>query len=306
MTTTATENLAVGVGALGQRTSRRITLPSVLSEMGKYTALLVLTVSFVFPLYWMLITALKDDPQVFQMPPTLLASPAIFGNFAEAWGVFPFWTFTYNSVVRYSLPVTLITVVSSTVVAYGFAKINWIGRDKLFWVVLAMMMLPWAVKMVPYFLLFKQLNWLDTYRPWTIPALSGVPYYIFLLRQFFRTIPEELSEAARMDGANELTILIRVILPLAKPALAVVALFTFMGTWNDYLGPKIFLQTQENYPLALGIELLEGMQSSTGVRPNAIPLLMAASTVVTLPIVILFFFAQRTFIEGISLTGTKG
>jgi ABC-type glycerol-3-phosphate transport system permease component len=265
-----------------------------------------LTVSFLFPLYWMFVSALKNDPQVYRVPPTLLPDPAFWNNFVEAWNVLPFTTFTINSIFRYSLPVTLITVVSSTFVAYGFSKINWPGRDKLFWVVLATMMLPWAVKMVPLFLTFKELGWLDTYRPWTVPALFGSPYFIFLLRQFFRTIPEELSEAARIDGANEFTILFRILLPLVKPALAVVALFTFMNTWNDYLGPKIFLQSQKMYPLALGIEQLDQMQNSVGNTPNAIPYLMAASSIVTLPIIIIFFFAQRTFIEGISLTGTKG
>ena len=285
---------------------RRWQLSSILAEFGKYALLIPLAASFVFPLYWMLISGLKNDPQVFRVPPTLIPNPAFWSNFAEAWTILPFNTFTFNSIFRYSLPVTIVTVISSTIVAYGFSKVNWRGRDKLFWVVLATMMLPWAVKMVPLFLTFKTLGWLDTYKPWVVPALFGSPYYIFLLRQFFRTIPEDLSEAARIDGANELTILFRILIPLARPALTVVALFTFMATWNDYLGPKIFLQHQENYPLALGIELLDNMQNSVGNTPNAIPYLMAASSVVTLPMVILFFLAQRTFIEGISLTGTKG
>ena len=289
-----------------EQNRKRWQFTSVLAEIGKYALLIPLAISFVFPLYWMLISGLKNDPQVFQVPPTLIPNPAFWNNFVEAWTILPFNTFTYNSIFRYSLPVTIITVISSTIVAYGFSKIKWPGRDKLFWVVLATMMLPWAVKMVPLFLTFKTLDWLDTYNPWVVPALFGSPYYIFLLRQFFRTIPEDLSEAARIDGANELTILFRILIPLARPALTVVALFTFMATWNDYLGPKIFLQHQENYPLALGIELLDNMSNSVGNTPNAIPYLMAASSVVTLPMVILFFLAQRTFIEGISLTGTKG
>jgi ABC-type glycerol-3-phosphate transport system permease component len=303
MTTAVTKQTAESIQ---QRDERRWRLGTILGEIGKYVVLIPLTVSFLFPLYWMFVSALKNDPQVFRVPPTLLPDPAFWSNFVEAWNVLPFTTFTFNSIFRYSLPVTLITVVSSTFVAYGFSKINWPGRDKLFWVVLATMMLPWAVKMVPLFLTFKELGWLDTYRPWTVPALFGSPYFIFLLRQFFRTIPEELSEAARIDGANEFTILFRILLPLVKPALAVVALFTFMNTWNDYLGPKIFLQSQKMYPLALGIEQLDQMQNSVGNTPNAIPYLMAASSIVTLPIIIIFFFAQRTFIEGISLTGTKG
>jgi multiple sugar transport system permease protein len=284
----------------------RNTFLNFLANVAKYGALIVLTISFLFPLYWMFISGLKDDPQVYRFPPSLIARPAIWSNLVNAWTVLPFNTFAFNSIFRYSLPVTIITVLSSTVIAYGFAKIPFPGRDKIFAVVLATMMLPWAVKMVPLFLTYKWLGWLDSYKPWTVPALFGIPYYIFLLRQFFRTLPEDLSEAARIDGANELTILLRVILPLARPALAVVALFAFMQTWNDYLGPKIFLQHQENYPLALGIDQLNNMQSSTGTTPNAIPYLMAASSVVTLPMVIIFFFAQRTFIEGISLTGTKG
>jgi ABC-type glycerol-3-phosphate transport system permease component len=304
MTTAVTKSTTAAVQY--KRDERRWRLNTVLAEIGKYALLIPLSISFLFPLYWMLVSGLKNDPQVFRVPPTLLPNPAFWSNFVEAWNILPFTTFTINSIFRYSLPVTLITVVSSTIVAYGFAKINWPGRDKLFWLVLATMMLPWAVKMVPLFLTFKELHWLDTYRPWTVPALFGSPYFIFLLRQFFRTIPEDLSEAARIDGASELTILFRILLPLAKPALAVVALFTFMGTWNDYLGPKIFLQSEEMYPLALGIELLDNLSNSVGNTPNAIPYLMAASSIVTLPMVILFFFAQRTFIEGISLTGTKG
>lgn len=304
MTTAVTKQTAESVQQ--KPDERRWRLSTILSEIAKYMVLIPLTASFLFPLYWMFVSALKNDPQVFRVPPTLIPDPAFWNNFVEAWNVLPFTTFTINSIFRYSLPVTLITVVSSTFVAYGFSKINWPGRDKLFWVVLATMMLPWAVKMVPLFLTFKEFGWLDTYRPWTVPALFGSPYFIFLLRQFFRTIPEDLSEAARIDGANEFTILFRILLPLAKPALAVVALFTFMNTWNDYLGPKIFLQSQEMYPLALGIELLDQMQNSVGNTPNAIPYLMAASSIVTLPIIIIFFFAQRTFIEGISLTGTKG
>jgi ABC-type glycerol-3-phosphate transport system permease component len=195
---------------------------------------------------------------------------------------------------------------SSTLIAYGFAKIQWPGREFVFWLVLLTLMLPWAVKMVPVFITLKWLDWLDTYRFWWATAFFGHPYFIFMLRQFFRSIPEELSEAARIDGANELKILFRVILPLSKPALVVVALFRFLWAWNDYLGPKLFIRAQENFPLALGIELLSNRANDVGTCVRCLPYLMAVSTLVTLPIVIAFFFAQRTFIEGINLTGTKG
>lgn len=304
MTTAVSERIATRVE--GARGLRHITAGKVLGEVVKYVILILLTISFVFPLYWMFSSALKNDSQVFTIPPVLVPIPAHWNNFIEAWNVLPFTTFAFNTLFRYVLPVTIITVVASTVVAYGFAKIEWPGRDKIFWLVLLTMMLPWAVKMVPLFITFKWLNWLDTYRPWVVTALFGHPYFIFLLRQFFRTIPEELSEAARIDGASEFTILFRLILPLSKPALAVVALFRFMWAWNDYLGPKIFLRSQENYPLALGLDVLSQRANDVGAFPNGIPYLMAVSTIVALPIIIAFFFAQRTFIEGINLTGTKG
>jgi ABC-type glycerol-3-phosphate transport system permease component len=236
----------------------------------------------------------------------LIPNPAFWENFIDAWNMLPFNTFAFNTIFRFVLPVTLITVVSSTVVAYGFAKIKWPGREFFFWLVLLTLMLPWAVKMVPVFLGLRWLNWLDTYYFWTVTALFGHPYFIFMLRQFFRSIPEDLSEAARIDGANELTILLRVILPLSKPALAVVALFRFLWAWNDYLGPKLFIRTQENYPLALGIDLLSSRADDVGRCVRCLPYLMAVSALVALPVIVMFFFAQRTFIEGINLTGTKG
>jgi ABC-type glycerol-3-phosphate transport system permease component len=277
-----------------------------LTEVAKYALLIPLALSFIFPIYWMFTSALKDDPQVFTIPPVLIPNPAYWENFIAGWELLPFSTFAYNTVFRFVLPVTVITVLSSTFIAYGFAKIQWPGREFVFWLVLLTLMLPWAVKMVPVFITLKWLDWLDTYRFWSVTALFGHPYFIFMLRQFFRSIPEELSEAARIDGANELAILYRVILPLSKPALAVVALFRFLWAWNDYLGPKLFIRSQENFPLALGIELLNERANDVGACARCLPYLMAVSTVVTLPIVIAFFLAQRTFIEGINLTGTKG
>lgn len=275
-------------------------------EFLKYALLIPLTVSFLFPIYWMFVSALKDDPQVFTIPPVLVPNPVFWENFQAAWTILPFSTFAFNTVFRYVLPATILTVLSSTVIAYGFAKIEWPGRDKLFYVALLTMMLPWAVKMVPIFLTLRWLGWLDTYKFWTVTSLFGMPYFIFLLRQFFRTIPDEIADAARVDGANELTILVRIILPLARPALVVVALFRFMWAWNDYLGPRIFIRSQENYPLALGIDLLQQRANEMGNCPRCTPYLMGVSFLVALPIIVAFFFAQRTFIEGISLTGSKG
>ena len=294
------------------RVSRKFLLPGKLSVLGligeivKYLLLLVLAFSFALPFYWMASSALKDDPQVNTVPPKWIPNPAHWNNYWDAWSTYDFNLYLMNTVFKFALPVALGTVVSSAFVAYGFARIRWPGRDILFSICLATMMVPYVVTMVSLFITFKQLGWLNTYLPLVVPAYFGNPYYIFMLRQFFRSIPEELSDAARIDGASEFGILFRIILPLAKPALTVVALFTFMGAWNDYLGPLIYLNQQDQYTIALGIENLRNTIAQVGATKLAYPYLMAVSTIVTLPIFVVFFFAQRTFIEGISLTGLKG
>ncbi|MCX6068233.1 MAG: carbohydrate ABC transporter permease [Chloroflexi bacterium] len=276
-------------------------------EIVKYAVLLTLGASYLLPFYWMLSSAVKNDVQVYSIPPAWIPSPAYFQNFAEAWAKAPFALYLFNTVFKYALPVTVGTLLSSTLVAYGFARIRFKGRDLLFGLCLATMMLPYQVIMVPLFIIFKNLGWIGTFLPLVVPAFFGNPYFIFMLRQFFRSIPEEISDAARMDGASELDILFRIVLPLARPALTVVALFAFLGAWNDYLGPLIYLNRPDQFTLALGIQAMRGMLNVVGIGRNmAYPYLMAISTIVTLPIVIIFFFAQRTFIEGITMTGMKG
>ncbi|MEN8241608.1 MAG: carbohydrate ABC transporter permease [Chloroflexota bacterium] len=273
---------------------------------GKYSALLFVTFVFAFPLFWMVSSALKNDPQVYTLPPVWIPIPSHFNNFIDAWTRLDFNTMAINSIFRYTLPVMVGTLLSTTLVAYGFAKIKFPGRDVLFFLCMATMMLPWQVTMVPLFVVFKNLGWINSYRPLVVPSFFGNAYFIFLLRQFFRSIPEDLSDAARIDGANEFVILWRIIMPLAKPALTVVALFTFIDTWNDYLRPLIYINQDDLFPLALGVQRLNRIANSMGTSGNAYPHLMAVSTIIALPIIILFFLAQRTFIEGISLTGTKG
>jgi ABC-type glycerol-3-phosphate transport system permease component len=276
-------------------------------EFLKYFILVILSISFAFPLYWMVVSALKNDSQVYTIPPILIPNPAYFENFSNAWmGQFNFNLMAINTIFRYCLPVTIATVVMSTVVAYGFARIKWPGRDILFYLCMATMMLPWQVTMVPLFIIYRDLGWHNSYLPLVVPSLFGGAYFIFLLRQFMMSIPEELSDAARIDGAGEVGILFRIIMPLMMPALTVVALFRWLGAWNDYLGPLIYINDPTLFPLALGVNQLRVAISSTGVRSNAYPYLMAVSTIIAMPILLLFFFAQRTFIEGISLTGIKG
>jgi ABC-type glycerol-3-phosphate transport system permease component len=275
-------------------------------EALRYLLLLALTVSFVLPFYWMASSALKNDSQVYTVPPVWIPIPAHWNNYWDAWNTYNFNRYMMTTIIRYAIPTTLGAVLSSAIVAYGFARLRWPGRDLLFAVCMATMMVPFQVTMVPLFITFKYLGWLNTFLPLVVPTYFSNPYFIFMLRQFFRTIPQELSDAARIDGANELVILGRIILPLAKPALTVVALFQFMWAWNDYLGPLIYVNQEELFTIALGIENLRQTLSQVGVVGLAYPYLMAVSTVVTLPILITFFITQRTFIEGISLTGLKG
>ena len=302
----ATETGGAQSLASANPSARNYLLQRIGGELFKYGMLIPITLSFAFPLYWMIVSALKNDSQIYTIPPVLLPSPIHLNNFVEGWSVLPFTLYAFNSIFRYVLPVVVFTVLSSTIVAYGFSRLQWPGRDKLFWVCMMTMMLPWAVTMIPLYITYRNLGWLNTYLPLVVPALFGHPYMIFLLRQFFLTIPQEISDAARIDGASEFGILFRIILPLSVPALAVLALFRFLWAWNDYLGPLIYLRDEAQYPLALGIHQLSRMARDIGNFSNGIPYLMAVSTIVALPIIIAFFMAQRTFIEGISLTGMKG
>ena len=220
-----------------------------------------------------------------------------FGEAIQAMKLFP--TYLNNTLVLCILTV-IGTVCSSTLVAYGFSRIDWPGRDKVFVVVLATMMIPAPVLMVPLFTMFRDLGWIGTLKPLWVPSFFAAAFNVFLLRQFFRTIPKDLSESAKIDGCSEFRIFWQIILPLAKPAITVVALFQFLGTWNDFLGPLIYLTEQEDFTLALGLQFF---QSKSGGTPWHY--LMAASSLVVLPVIVLFFLAQRTFIEGISMSGLK-
>jgi multiple sugar transport system permease protein len=287
-------------------TSKKHSLLWWVGEVARYSLLVGLAITFILPLYWMAMSALKNIPQVYAIPPVWFPLPPRWSNYVEAWAVDNFNLYTINTVFRYAIPVTIGSVMSNAVVAYGFSRIQWRGRDILFSICLMTMMIPGQVTMVPVFLIFRRLGWVNSYRPLVIPSFFAGAYTIFMLRQFFRTIPEELSDAARIDGAGEWDILWRVVLPLVKPALAVVALTTFMGAWNDYMGPLIYLNDTTLYPLTMGLARLSASLNQVGIKELAYPYLMAVSTIVTLPTLLIFFFAQRTFIEGITLTGIKG
>lgn len=272
-----------------------------------HIVLILLSVVFIIPLYWMIITSLKPIEETMKQPPTWVPSVWQWENFAKAFtygsdklGYIPFLVYGRNTLLICILAVAG-TVCSNALVAYSFARLRWPGRDAFFAVTLATMMIPFPVIMVPIYGLYKELGWIGTFRPLWVAAWFGSAFNIFLLRQFFRTIPFELSEAARIDGCSEWAIFRQVILPLAKPALAVVALFTFMAVWNDFLGPLIYLLDQQTFTLSLGLQFYQSQHGGTQWN-----LLMAASTIVILPVIVLFFFTQKQFIQGIAVTGLKG
>lgn len=238
---------------------------------------------------------------------SVVAVDRIAGRFAPRWENFAsaikvmqhFWRYLGNTVLLCVLNVVGM-VFSSSLVAYGFSRIDWRGRDRVFLVLLGTMMIPFPVTMVPLYALFRELGWIGTLRPLWVTAFFASAFNVFLLRQFFRTIPQELSEAARIDGCGEFRIFWQIVLPLCRPALVVVALFTFLGTWNDFLGPLIYLTDQRDFTLALALKSMQQKSALTDWH-----YLMAASTLVILPIVALFFAAQRSFVEGIATTGGK-
>lgn len=272
-----------------------------------HIVLIVASVAFLFPLLWLVSTSLKPIEETMRVPPTLWPAHPQWHNYRDAFiygadqvGYIPFLVYGRNTLLLCILTVTG-TVVSNAIVAYAFARLRWPGRDVAFAITLATMMVPFPVLMVPIYALFRNLGWIGTFRPLWIPAWFGSAFNIFLLRQFYRTIPFELSEAARIDGCSEWAIFRQLIVPLSKPALAVVALFCFMGTWRDFLGPLIYLMDQKTFTLSLGLQFYQSQHGGTQWH-----MLMAASTIVVAPVIVLFFFTQRQFIQGIAVTGIKG
>jgi len=271
----------------------------VLSQVAIYIVLTVLAMSWLFPFYWLVSSSLKVDEQILRFPPVWVPNPLDWHNYVEAVQYFPFFMYLRNSLIIGGLA-TLGAVISNPLTAYSFSRIQWPGRNVLFVVTLSTMMLPFAVTMIPVFLIFKRIGWVGTWLPLIVPAFLGNAFYIFLIRQFFMGIPRELSDAAYIDGASEFVIFWRVIVPLARPVLASVALFEFMARWRDFLGPLIYLSKDNLYPIALGL------QHYITSHHTAWALLMAAATMVTLPTLVAFLFTQRTFIENVTFTGIKG
>jgi multiple sugar transport system permease protein len=264
-----------------------------------YLMLILGSLMFILPLFWALSSSFKSDYQVMQYPPQWIPSPLRWQNYPEALTYVPFGRFALNTLFIAALAI-LGNLLSCTIIAYGFARLRAPGKNFFFILMLSTMMLVEPVRIIPLYIEFNTLGWIDSYLPLIVPAFFGSPFYIFLLRQFFMNIPLELEEAALIDGANRLQILWKVIVPLSKPALAAIAIFNFQGVWNDFLYPLVFLHKQSNYTIALGLNFF---RSTYTVHWGY---LMAASIVALLPMVIIFFIAQRYFIQGITFTGIKG
>ncbi|MGQ9629426.1 MAG: carbohydrate ABC transporter permease [bacterium] len=263
-----------------------------------YTLLAMGIFTFALPFFWMLTTSLKVDEQIFRLPPVLIPHPLDWKNYPEAFDIMPFWRYFANTMWIVFMTLTG-ALLSCPLVAYAFARLRWPGRDALFIVLLSTIMLPPQVTMVPLYIIFSKLGWVDTFKPLYIRAWFGLPFFIFLLRQFMLTIPDSLEDAAKIDGCSPYGIYWRIVLPLIKPALATVSIFVFLNTWNDFVLPLIYLQSPEKRTLALGLQVFRTEYDVDWAQ------LMAASTAMTLPIVLLFFAAQRYFISGIVLTGLK-
>lgn len=271
-----------------------------------YVALCALGVLFLMPFLWALAGSFKTNAAIYEFPPSLLPRPVHPENYRTALSVLPFWLFALNSLFISAVCVVG-QLLSGSLVAYSFARLRWPGRDIWFIVLLGTMMLPPQVTMVSTFVGWTQLRtltgveWVDTFKPLVIPSFfGGAAVYIFLMRQFFKTLPLELEDAARIDGCSTWGTFWRVILPLSRPVLATVAVLSFIAHWQDFLGPLIYLNSVDKYTLQMGLRMF---QDINGSRMN---LLMAASMIVLLPVLIIFFSAQRYFVRGIVLSGIKG
>jgi ABC-type glycerol-3-phosphate transport system permease component len=253
------------------------------------------------PFFWMISTSLKKQWDVYQFPPVWIPDPPQWQNYVQALSVYPFHLYVLNT-LRIVVLTGLGTVLSCSLAAYGFSRLRAPGRDVIFIILLSTMMLPYTVTMIPVFMAFNALKWVDTFKPLIVPSFFGNVFYIFLLRQFFLTIPRELEYAARIDGCNSWMIFWRIILPLSTPALATVAIFQFMDSWNDFLGPLIYLSDETHRTVALALAYFQG---SARIGPQ-MHLMMAVGFVALIPPLLLFFFAQRLFIQGIVFSGVKG
>lgn len=281
---------------LSKRAQTRMTHGTV------HGVLFLITALFMLPLFWMFITSLKTKSQVVTYPPVYIPDPILWRNYVDALTFLPFGLFFKNTFIV-AVFVIVGELLSCTIVAYGFARLRFPGRDVLFLILISTMMVPFAVRLLPLFLIFKSLGWINTFLPLIVPSYFGTPFYIFLARQFFRGIPQDLVDAARIDGASEISIWWRIMLPLSRPVLIVIVVLAFQQVWNDFLAPLVYLNDESKWTVALG---LNALVSQSGEASELWHWLMAASLTVISPMLVIFAVGQRYFVQGVTLTGIKG
>ncbi|HFJ6647744.1 carbohydrate ABC transporter permease [Enterococcus faecium] len=265
-----------------------------------YVLMTVIGIILIIPLLWMVFTSLKPMEEIVRYPPTFFPEKIVWENYLDTIAAFPFWRYARNTLFITVL-VVIGNVLSNSFIAYGFAKLDFPGKKLMFALVLSTMMIPGFVTMIPQYVLFSKIGWVGTYLPLIVPSFFGNAFNIFLMRQFYLSINNELIEAAEIDGANHLYIWSHLMLPLTKTALITIAINSFNAAWNDFLGPLLYIQDQEKYTLQIGLQVFQN-QATTQWN-----YLMAGATLVLIPTILLFFFAQRYFIEGMDLTGgSKG
>ena len=279
---------------LGQKVNRGIRLVIV------FFVLVILSIPFISPALWMLSSSLKTLDQALRFPPEWIPNPVKFSNYPRAlYETVPLWRYFINTVVI-AIPATFAEVLSSAVVAYGFAKFRSRLRRPLFLILVATILIPYPVLMIPQFVMFQHFGWIDTYAPLIVPSFFGSAFLIFLMRQFMQGIPGEMIDAAKIDGAGVIETFIRIVLPMARPSLIAGGILSFSYNWNNYLGPLLYLNTSDKFTLQLGLVYFIAHRGISHWE-----LLMAASVIVVLPVIVIFFTAQRYFIQGIVVTGVK-
>ncbi|MCY3901856.1 MAG: carbohydrate ABC transporter permease [Caldilineaceae bacterium] len=302
-TTTRSNTGNGGIGGWLQSMSRR----QLVGQILVYILLVAVGFMLAVPFLWLVSSSFKTETDAFRIPPSFIPRPVEWGNYATGLTDFPFVRSTINTLIIV-VWVMVGTVLSASLVAYGFARVRFPGRTALFILVLSTMMIPTHVTLIPQYLLFRELRWLDSFKPLIVPHFfGGGAFYIFLLRQFFLTIPLDYDDAARIDGCGTFGVFLRIILPLSKPALGTMAIFTFMGQWNAFFEPLIYLNRFETQPLAVALTTwVQTAHGSTSMHYVPWVAIMAVSTLIALPPVMVFFFAQRHFIQGVVVSGMKG
>jgi multiple sugar transport system permease protein len=264
-----------------------------------FAILSIMSVTYLLPLFWMASTSVKPSSEIFAWPPQWFPHPFEWSYYGLAFQAFPVIRYYMNTMIIAVLSVTG-TLLSCVPAAYAFSLLRWRGRDALFFAYITTIMLPFQVQMIPLFILFKTFGWINTYLPLVVPQFFGNALYVFLLRQFFRSIPGELRDSAKIDGGGEFTILLKIVIPLAMPALAIVGLFTFLDSYSNFLGPLIYLNNSNLYTISIGLLMYQTEHSAEWQQ------MMAASLMSVAPVIVLFFLTQRTLVQGITLTGIKG